>query len=866
MFRLKEYQQRTLDALAGYLGECSRLDDADTAFYQMTRRTYTLVTALPGLPYVCLRIPTGGGKTLVACHAVGVAARELLQTENIVVLWLVPSNAIREQTLAALKNHEHPYRQALTETVSDLTILDIDEALSAQPHTLNNSTTIIVSTMQAFRVEDTEGRKVYESAGALKGHFADLPAETLSGIQRHADGEPISSLANVLWVHRPVVIMDEAHNARTELSFDTLARFNPSGIIEFTATPDTKKSPSNVLHTISAAELHAEDMIKMPIQLETKPDWKELLADAIGQRDYLEQSAKMEHQENGEYIRPIMLIQAQPRRKGTQTLTVDVVEECLMTDFKVPAAQIVRATGSEKGLEGVDLADPDCPVRFVITVQALREGWDCPLAYVLCSVAEMRSSTAVEQILGRVMRLPNVTRKAHEDLNKAYAFAASRNFFEVARALTEALVQNGFERQEAKDLIVPESWIQEDLKLFDPPPKVTISLPEIPAMSNLTPSLARKIKIDTKEKKLSISGALDEQEWAALENSCSTSEGQAAVREARRQYRSIQAKEKQTPSERGETFEVPVLAVKQGDLFEPFEETHFLEYPWNLSECDASLSEAEFAENRDTGQHGEIRVTESGRLKTSFLGELHQQMTLLAEDQGWSVANLAHWLDREIKHPDIDPAESGVFLTRLLRYFIEVRGFTLDDLVHDKYRLKKAAETKINQHRQAAHQSAYQTLLLPECETPLVVSPEVCFSFDPIHYPYNTRYNGYYQFRKHYYPYIGDLKSEGEEHQCAQYIDSLHEVNVWARNLERRPSHAFWLQTSTDRFYPDFVCRLSDGRYLVVEYKGEHLWTNEDSRENRDIGGLWGDRSDGKCLFIMPRGKDFEAIRAKIHE
>jgi len=730
MFRLKEYQQRTLDVLSDYFNECVRLSDADTAFYQMTRRPYTPVTTLPGLPYVCLRIPTGGGKTLVACHAVGVAARELLQTENVVMLWLVPSNAIREQTLAALKNREHPYRQALTETVGDVTILDIGEALSVQPHILNNSTTIIVSTMQAFRVEDTEGRKVYESAGALKGHFSDLLAGTLSGIQRHENGEPIYSLANVLRIHRPVVIVDEAHNARTDLSFDTLARFNPSGIIEFTATPDTKKSPSNVLHTISAAELHAEDMIKMPIQLETKPDWRELLADAIGQRDYLEQMAKTERQETGEYIRPIMLIQAQPRRKGTQTLTVDVVEECLITDYKVPDAQVVRATGSDKGLEGVDLAAPDCPIRFVITVQALREGWDCPFAYVLCSVAEMRSSTAIEQILGRVMRLPNTTRKAHEDLNRAYAFAASRDFFEVAGTLTEALVQNGFERQEANDLIAPESWTQQDLMLFDPPPEVTISLPEIPEINKLTPSVAMKIKVDTNEKKLSISGTLDEREWTTLENCFSTPGGQAAVRRAKRQYRSTKPKEKQSPSERGETFEIPLLAVKQGNLFEPFEQTHFLEHLWNLSDCDASLSEAEFSEKRDAGQRGEIRVTESGELKTNFLDELHQQMTFLAANQGWSVAGLAHWLDREIKHPDIDLTESGLFLTRLVRYLIDVRGLALDELVHDKYRLKKAAEAKINQHRQAAHQSAYQRLLLPECETPIVVSPEVCFSFD----------------------------------------------------------------------------------------------------------------------------------------
>ena len=134
--------------------------------------------------------------------------------------------------------------------------------------------------MQAFRVEDTDGRKVYEPSGALMGHFTHLPDETLSEIERDGSGKPVYSLANLLCVKRPLVIVDEAHNARTELSFETLARFNPSAIIEFTATPDTIKSPSNVLYTVSAAELQAEDMIKMPIQLETTPDWKPLLTAA----------------------------------------------------------------------------------------------------------------------------------------------------------------------------------------------------------------------------------------------------------------------------------------------------------------------------------------------------------------------------------------------------------------------------------------------------------------------------------------------------------------------------------------------------------------------------------------------------------
>ena len=346
-------------------------------------------------------------------------------------------------------------------------ILTISEALYLQPHIINTKTTIIVSTMQAFRVEDTEGRKVYEPSGALMEHFTYLPDETLTGVERDENDKPVYSLANLLCVKRPLIIVDEAHNARTLLSFETLARFNPSAIIEFTATPDIDENPSNVLYTVSAAELQAEDMIKMPIQLETMPEWKRLLTAAISQRDLLEADAKKEHEDTGEYIRPIMLIQAQPRRRDRETLTVEIVEKCLLEEHKIPKEEIARATGEDKELQNVDLNDPECQVRYVITVQALREGWDCPFAYVLCSVAEMKSSTAVEQILGRVIRLPKAQRKRQTSLNSAYAFVASQNFYDAASALTDGLVHNGFEKQAAAELIRAKDYRPAILPLFE---------------------------------------------------------------------------------------------------------------------------------------------------------------------------------------------------------------------------------------------------------------------------------------------------------------------------------------------------------------------------------------------------------------
>jgi type III restriction enzyme len=143
----------------------------------------------------------------------------------------------------------------------------------------------------------------------------------------------------------------------------------------------------------------------------------------------------------------------------------------------------------------------------------------------------------------------------------------------------------------------------------------------------------------------------------------------------------------------------------------------------------------------------------------------------------------------------------------------------------------------------------------------LLVSPDCCFTYDPHRYPIHRPYRGAYGFKKHYYPQVGAFDS-GEEFEYAQFLDTLPEVRFWVRN-PARGSKAFWLQTCTDKFYPDFVCLLHDGRYFVIEYKSERDWSNDDSKEKRKLGALWEKRSHGTCLFVMPKGKDFAATRAK---
>ncbi|MBC7482797.1 MAG: DEAD/DEAH box helicase family protein, partial [Rhizobacter sp.] len=244
------------------------------------------------MPCVCLRIPTGGGKTLLAAHAVGLMAREWPRfspdplAPKPLALWLVPSDTIRAQTLAALRSVGHPFREALAQGCGDsLRVCDLDEVASLSPQDFDACVVVVVATIQSFRIEDADQRNVYAFAEAFVPHFRGVPAQALRALnelpnalvtaeEAAADkagramlarfvGQPRWSLANWLALRQPYVIVDEAHNTKTERSFEALKRLNPHLILELTATPVPKRT--NVLFHVSAQQLQAYDMIKMPI-------------------------------------------------------------------------------------------------------------------------------------------------------------------------------------------------------------------------------------------------------------------------------------------------------------------------------------------------------------------------------------------------------------------------------------------------------------------------------------------------------------------------------------------------------------------------------------------------------------------------
>ena len=888
MIALKEYQARVLDSLREFFRTCSKDGHPSAAFQMVQSRNGTAMTpyiSVPAtgvdakMPYVCLRVPTGGGKTLLACYAAGIAMDELLHSERSVVLWLVPSNTILDQTADALRDSRHDYRRALDLAFGAVEVVTIDEALRLSRATVDGQTVVIVATIQSFRAEDPSGRKVYDQNGAFAEHLLNVPSDRIADLLLGPDGRPKPSLVNMLRLRRPIVVVDEAHNARTELSFATLGAILPACIIEFTATPARTGTPSNVLHRVSAAELKAANMVKLPLRVITRhPSQRDqLLGDAISLRADLERLAIAEAQETGEYLRPILLIQAE------RVDMCDLLRERLVSEFSIAKDEIKISVGALDELKDIkDILAPTCPVRVIITVQKLREGWDCPFAYVLCSLRETRSPTAIEQIVGRILRLPHARLKKHPDLNCAYAFSVSTSIVEVLAELREALENNGFTAAEAERIIIP---VQGMLPIGAQPRTVTLPPKDIdPGLALMhVAELGGRVQIDVAKGQITVLVPLDKFETEKLTNCLKTPEAKARVEEivrlvaeAEKAFGGTGAPRVPTPYELGLDFLVPQLVVRENDTYFEFESTVLLEHPWKLSQKDAALSDSYNPLVRpmvrggvlDVGVRGEVQTSvASEEPGTDFVTKLHQVAFALAGDSDWSLESLIAWLDRHIDHQDIPVGESAEFLRKVVRGLMAKYGtFDVTAIALDRFRLRDEVEQRIQQHRKSERNTAFQTWLLPGSE--LVVSPERSINFKAIAYEPSWLYDGGFQFKKHYFGSkpgeLTELTAAGkvtEEFRCAQFLDSMPEVQFWVRNLVRKHG-SFRLQTSTDWFYPDFVCQLVDGRIFVVEYKGAHLVT--DAEDKRLVGAVWASRSGGRCLFAMPTAEDFSSIAQQL--
>jgi type III restriction enzyme len=281
------------------------------------------------------------------------------------------------------------------------------------------------------------------------------------------------------------------------------------------------------------------------------------------------------------------------------------------------------------------------------------------------------------------------------------------------------------------------------------------------------------------------------------------------------------------------------------------EEWFFGEGGWSLLDFPPQLTEGEFSIKREANQY-EIDL-KGKKITERFVGA---QMALdLSDVATMTDLQLSRWFDKRLRRPDVRQEEMLEFIRRTIDYLLSQRQIPLRDLILARFPLEKALRQKINAYREQALSHGYQqTLFAPDA--PVQTTYNYAFTFDHDDYPAHWSYSGSYQFNKHYYPRVGELKDSGEEFECARALDQQKQVAYWVRNLEKQPDFSFWLPLANGRFYPDFVAKLKDGRILVLEYKGEHLLNAPDTKEKQNIGELWEEKSDGKALFLMAVKRD----------
>lgn len=333
---MKGYQKAVIADLTHYLELLNETQNYMTAFEQFWREKsapglglYRNVIA--GVPNLCIKVPTGGGKTFIACNAIRPVFDALPVTKTKAVVWLVPSEAILTQTAKALKDTSHPYRQKIdVDFGGRVEVYTKQELLNGQnfnPTAVTEQLSIMVLSYDSFRTSRKDGRKAFQE----NSNLAEFP-KVLGKPDSPIEGADETALFQIINQLNPLVIVDESHHARSDLSREMLANFNPCFVLDLTATP---RKDSNIISYVDAVQLKTEHMVKLPVIVYNRASQAEVILDAIDLRNKLEELAAAEYAVSKKYIRPIVLFQAEPKGKEEAT-TFEKIREKLI-GYDIPA-------------------------------------------------------------------------------------------------------------------------------------------------------------------------------------------------------------------------------------------------------------------------------------------------------------------------------------------------------------------------------------------------------------------------------------------------------------------------------------------------------------------------------------------------
>ena len=882
---LKKYQQAVLDDLDLYIEELDKQSTIKSAFRSYWANKGISVDSvesdylrpyndeITGVPNITIKVPTAGGKTYIACRALKHIFQIYSENKPKVVVWFVPSDPILKQTYNNLRNPNHPYRHALDiDFANRVNVVNKESALVGEnihPTQLKENLTILVLSVQSFASNNKDGRKARRENENLAEHVSSYTYS--DKMLTNADE---TSLLQVIAQLNPVMVIDESHNFESsELRIDLKKEINPSFIFNLTATP---KENSNIISFVDAMQLKMGNMVKLPVIVYNHKTTTDVIANAIALQRSLESKAKKQQEEGGKYIRPIVLFQAQPKI-ADDNITFEKIKEKLI-EGGIPEEQVKIKTANKDEIKNINLMSESCEVRYIITVNALKEGWDCPFAYILASLANKSSKIDVEQILGRVLRLPYTKKQSEELLNLSYVFTCSADFQDTLSRIVESLNNAGFSKRDFRvanssqentsessiDNEEPNSFFQPSLFTTSP----TESIPPIPKQTKpqnetdstieetvetniseiQTETIRQSVEKSTKEN-YEVLQSLESfaiQQSNDYNESIEKNDGEvdnpiAAATSMNNKYKikpvfESAAQEIRLPIfvQKTENFSVfgtesVFSRIEKSDLLEGIDlslEDHKIDFTRSVAEVEQIDLASDYADGTDSVPvHKQLNMKQLEYLKKQLL-------TIPPEGK---KKQLAGTIASKLNIQEV----SDKMLTQYIYDCIQnMDNDAIDDLITFQLQTIDTIKTKINTILDNYRYNTFKDWLdlgkIRFAEEEVYTMPKQI-----------TLLNKMIGIAKGLYK--EEEKVNDFESKVISAISNEDNVYFWHRNQER--GKGFFINGFINH-YPDFIVKLKSGQTLLIETKGDDR-DNSDSARKLELGTAWANKAGSQYRYYM---------------
>lgn len=807
---------------------------------------------LAGVPQVCFKVPTGGGKTFLAANSLKPIFASMPHIHPKAVVWLVPSDAILSQTYKTLTDKNHAYRKKIdVDFGNKVEVYSKQQLLNGQnfnPTSVSDNLSIFVLSYDSFRTSNKDGRKAYQENGSLLP-FVRFKQDS-SNLLEDTDE---TALIQVIRKLNPVVIVDESHHATSKLSKEMLQNFNPSFVLDLTATP---KMGSNIISFVDARQLKAENMVKLPVIVYNRKSQEDVFISAVSLRRKLELEAVQGQKNGGKYIRPIVLFQAQPKNNADST-TYEKIKHTLM-EMGIPESEIAIKTADKDELKNIDLSSSDCNIRYIITINALKEGWDCPFAYILATVANRTSSIDVEQILGRILRLPNTKKNESEVLNLSYVITSSNAFYATLDKVVSGLNAAGFTSKDYRiddyaeqDTEFPVEQavnIQTELKLdTDVTDDTNNVLDEIDSLNvdfvkeQISPYVNNENMESQSQSEVS-DAVIDMLNHAKIQNELywkdfeETEEYVPVPPEVGNKMKHY--KVNQLYANEAGQLEIPQFMIETGkSLFSEHE--HQVLTKENLYAGFSLL-------DKDTVIDFNSIDSEIARIDIDDSDALPKAWKL----QGFDSQNVKQWFDEQPSDRKVrlckdmiikKLSKNNAISDRDLEAYVDriMQNLTEDQLTDMEQtpgiyvlKINKKVNSLLNEYaKKMFYEWVEQDKIScqPSYKLPKEISPKETIASIP-----KSLYNEEEKFDTEY------------ERKVVMELSSLNNIKWWHRNMARK---GFAINGAVNA-YPDLMVRTESGKLLLVETKGDQL-ENSESREKAETGAKWAEMAGRMYKYYM---------------